>query len=81
MCNNKSILCGKKVLYNKSEYPLGVGFADFVFIPRYGINKPAILFELKWNKYADTAIKQIEKKNKYSEHLSDHIDNIYNCWY
>lgn len=33
------------------------------------------LFELKWNKNADTAIKQIEN-NKYSEYLSDYVDNI-----
>ena len=57
------------------EHPLGHGYADFVFIPRHGINKPAILFELKWNKNANTAITQIKEK-KYSEHLSDYIDNI-----
>ena len=52
------------------ELPLGVGFADFVFIHLRGI-----LFELKWNQDADTAIKQIENK-KYSEHLSKYIDDL-----
>jgi len=45
------------------ELPAGKGFADFAFIPRKEAgNNPAIIAELKWDKNADTAIKQIKEK-------------------
>ena len=45
------------------EMPTGKGFADFVFIPRANAGKrPAMVVELKYNKSADTAIKQIKEK-------------------
>ena len=45
------------------EMPTGKGFADFVFIPRASAGKrPAMVVELKYNKSADTAIKQIKEK-------------------
>ncbi len=45
------------------ELPAGKGFADLVFIPRKKYaNQPALLVELKWNHSADTAIRQIKKK-------------------
>lgn len=45
------------------ELPAGKGFADFAFIPRPDSgNRPAIIVELKWNKDADSAIKQIKDK-------------------
>lgn len=50
------------------ELPAGIGFADLAFIPLLG-NKPAIIIELKYDKTANTAIKQI-KDNKYPEVLS-----------
>ena len=41
----------------------GKGFADFVFIPRVNAgSRPAMIVELKYNKSADTAIKQIKEK-------------------
>lgn len=45
------------------EMPAGKGFADFVFIPRANAGwRPAMVVELKYNKSADTAIKQIKEK-------------------
>jgi hypothetical protein len=44
------------------EFPTGKGFADVVFLPRKNTDKPAIIVELKWNKSADGAIKQIKEK-------------------
>ena len=44
------------------ELPTGRGFADFVFIPKpeYKQYYPALVVELKWNKNAQTALKQIK---------------------
>ncbi|MCD8016086.1 MAG: PD-(D/E)XK nuclease domain-containing protein [Lachnospiraceae bacterium] len=50
------------------ELPAGKGFADYAFIPRKGIDKPALLIELKYNKSADTAIQQIHD-NRYDGKL------------
>jgi len=45
------------------EMPAGKGFADFVFIPRSNAgSRPAMIVELKYNKDADTAIRQIKEK-------------------
>lgn len=50
------------------EMPSGKGFADFVFIPRANAgSRPAMVVELKYNRSADTAIKQI-KENATMEH-------------
>ena len=47
------------------ELPTGRGFADFVFIPKqkYTGKYPVLLVELKCDKDADTAIRQIREKN------------------
>ena len=55
------------------EFPSGKGFADIVFIPRY--DKPAMIIELKYDKDADTAIKQIKEK-KYFFGLEKYLDNL-----
>lgn len=52
------------------ELPSGKGYADVVFIPKKTSDKPAMVIELKWNKEADTAIKQI-KKNNYPQLIKD----------
>ena len=58
------------------EMPAGKGFADFVFIPRANAGvRPAMVVELKYNKSADTAIKQI-KENRYHGALSGYSDKI-----
>lgn len=51
------------------ELPSGNGFADLTFIPRRGIDSPAMVIELKYNKTAETALEQINQK-KYTEKLS-----------
>lgn len=46
------------------EMPAGKGFADMVFLPKKNfLDKPALLVELKWDKDANTAIRQMEEKN------------------
>ena len=51
------------------EMPTGKGFADMVYIPKKRFaDKPAIVMELKWNKKAEGAIKQIKEKH-YSEQI------------
>ncbi len=63
--------------YNMTrEMPAGKGFADFVFIPRKNAgNRPAMVIELKYNKDADTAIKQIKEK-RYHGALEGYSDRI-----
>lgn len=57
------------------ELPSGKGFADLTFIPRKGIDAPAMVIELKYNNSADNAIEQIKAKN-YTEKLSAFIGEI-----
>lgn len=59
------------------ELPTGRGFADLVFIPKpeYKQNYPAIIAELKWNKDADTAMKQI-KRQKYPDSVLNYTGDI-----
>lgn len=53
------------------ELPAGKGFADMVFLPRKHCDKPALLIELKWNRSAEGAIRQI-KNRKYVQALQDY---------
>ena len=54
------------------ELPTGKGFADFAFLPMSNAGrKPPMLVELKWNRSADTAIKQI-KERRYIGKLSEY---------
>ena len=62
----------------KRELPAGKGFADIVLLPRTNKNKPAAILELKWDKDADTAIKQIKEK-KYVKALENYIGEIILC--
>ena len=45
------------------ELPTGKGYADLVYLPKHGVNKPALLIELKYDKSAESAITQIKEKN------------------
>ena len=51
------------------EFPSGEGFADLAFIPRKGVNVPAIVAEIKYNKSAEGAISQIKDRN-YTDKLT-----------
>ena len=59
------------------ELSAGRGFADFVYIPKpeYIADYPALVVELKWNKSADTALKQIKEK-RYPESLLQYTGKI-----
>ena len=58
------------------ELPTGKGFADMVLLPRKNAgNRPAIIIELKYNKSAETAIRQIKEK-RYAGVLKDYKDKI-----
>ncbi len=56
------------------EMTTGKGFADIVYIP-FDKSKSALIIELKHNKSAESALKQIKEK-KYSESLSAYSGNI-----
>lgn len=58
------------------ELPTGKGFADIVYIPRKSHpDKPALIIELKWDKSAAGAIRQIKDKC-YVESLKDYKGNL-----
>lgn len=56
------------------ELPTGKGYADVAFIP-FVPNLPAIIIELKNNKSAQSALKQI-KERKYDDALSNYRGNM-----
>ncbi|MCR4803601.1 MAG: PD-(D/E)XK nuclease domain-containing protein, partial [Lachnospiraceae bacterium] len=57
------------------EMPAGYGFADMVFLPLPGRDKPAMVVELKWNKKCETALDQIREK-KYIEALKGYKGEV-----
>ena len=57
------------------ELPTGKGYADLVYLPKPGVNKPALLIELKFDKSAQTAITQIKEKN-YLQFFKDHKGEV-----
>lgn len=57
------------------ELPAGKGFADMVYIPKVGTDKPALLVELKYDKTANTAIDQIKQKN-YGRFFRDYKGDV-----
>jgi hypothetical protein len=52
------------------ELPSGIGYADVVYLPKRGSDKPAMIIELKWNKTPESAIAQI-KERKYPQILEN----------
>lgn len=57
------------------EMPAGNGFADIVFLPRKHTDKPALVVELKWNKSAVGAIRQIKEK-RYPDALEAYEGSV-----
>ncbi len=58
------------------EFPAGKGFADIIFRPRSICHdKPALLVELKWNKSAEGAVKQIKEK-QYVKALDGYMGTV-----
>ena len=66
-----SYFTARKYYYVKRELPAGRGFADIVFVPRKEGEHPAMIVELKWNRNAKAAIKQIRDK-EYTGALSEY---------
>lgn len=44
------------------EFPSGKGYADVVFLPRPGVDKPVLVVELKWDQGAHGANEQIRDR-------------------
>ena len=57
------------------ELPTGRGFADVVFLPLPFSQKPALVVELKYDKSADTAIRQIKERH-YTQALESYVGEI-----
>ncbi len=57
------------------ELPAGHGFADIVFLPLPSVDKPALVVELKYDKTADAAIRQI-KDRCYTQALEGYTGEI-----
>jgi hypothetical protein len=57
------------------EMPAGKGYADIIFRPRKYSDKPAMIVELKYDKTAAGAIRQIKEK-KYMSALKDYQGKI-----
>lgn len=57
------------------EFPTGKGFADVVFLPLPHTDKPALVVELKYDKNAETAIKQIRER-RYTQALEGYSGDI-----
>jgi hypothetical protein len=57
------------------EMPAGYGFADMVFVPKPGVDKPALIVELKWYEKSETAIDQIKRK-KYPQALEGYRGDV-----
>lgn len=65
----------QKYYIPKRELQGGKGFADVVFLPRRGVEKPPLIVELKWNKNTEGAMKQIKDK-KYLKCLNDYVGEV-----
>ena len=69
--NENSLSCAITIAYYSArryynlvrEFPSGKGFADLVFIPVKGIDKPAMVVELKYGNTASGALGQIKERN------------------
>jgi hypothetical protein len=50
----------KDYFLKMEELPAGRKFADIIYFPKRDTSVPALLIELKWNQFADTALEQIK---------------------
>ena len=77
--NENSLACVLSLAYYyaRNDYVMhrelasGKGFADIVLIPRKNVESPAIILELKYDKDADSAIRQILRK-QYPEKIAQY---------
>lgn len=57
------------------ELPSGKGFADVVYLPKKDVARPALVVELKWNKSAKGAIRQMKEK-EYASWIEEYSGEI-----
>lgn len=57
------------------ELPSGKGFADVVYLPKRGVDIPALVVELKWDKSASGAVGQIKEK-QYADWIAGYTGDI-----
>ena len=77
---DNSVLGGYYIAHSTREYRNKyineyVYDTDMVFVPKRNVDKPAVIVELKWNKSAETAIKQIKEK-QYIQSLKDYKGEV-----
>ena len=58
-----------------TELPTGSGRADIVYLPKKDVDRPALVVELKWNKSAEGAIRQIKEK-QYAKWVESYTGEI-----
>lgn len=81
--NENSLACVLSIVYYyaRNDYVIhhelasGKGFAYLVLIPRKNVDSPAIILELKYNKDADGAISQIQRK-QYPAKVAQHTGSL-----
>jgi len=82
--NGNSLTCTILIAYYSAkayymnpimEMPSGKGFADVVYLPRRNEDRPALVVELKWDKSAEGAIKQI-KERQYTDWIKAYTGDI-----
>ena len=57
------------------ELPAGDGYADIIYLPKKTSPVPALVVELKWNKSAEGAIRQIKDK-RYPDAIKEYGGDI-----
>ncbi|MCD7862148.1 MAG: ATP-binding protein [Lachnospiraceae bacterium] len=57
------------------ELPAGKGFADLAFLPRRNTDYPALIIELKYDKDADSAMRQI-KEQRYDGQMKQYFGKM-----
>lgn len=57
------------------EMPSGHGFADVVYLPKSGVDRPALVVELKWKGSAEGAVSQIKRK-RYASWIEEYTGDI-----
>ena len=57
------------------ELPSGKGFADVAYLPKRNVDRPALVVELKWDKTADGAIREIKEK-EYTSWIETYTGDI-----
>lgn len=77
-CTVLMAYCSAKAYYMNPlmELPSGKGFADVVYLPKRNVDKPTLVVELKWDKSARGAIRQIKEK-QYTAWIGGYVGEIF----